>query len=234
MSEVKTQVAGSRLPGRKSGSLVVYVTDNEPARFELRVDTEAGDFIVVHDGIVYIAKTRKALEQHLLELVRAERKLTWTRYIVIDYEARAGTFGSGRSYELGRKRPDDPEISSLSLMWDVEDYSTAVQQPGQTRARTKTRRVYHTEMATDPNDPEYCLDNSHNESWSYDDKLPRGAVLYTPERLALLEEIRTALGKLDARLNEMFSGAPQAIAERIDKAIEQRGDRLLGPGSDDE
>lgn len=229
--KVKEQVAGSRLPGRKSGTLVVYVTDNEPARFDLRVDAEAGTFIVVYGGLLYIAATRKALERHMVELMREQRRLTWTRYIVIDYEAKRGTFGSGHTYSLGQNRPgDDPEISSLSLTWEVLDYSTAVQQPGQTKSRTKTRRVYHTDVATDPNDPEYCIESSHQETWNYDDKLPTGAVPYTAERHALLVDIRAALGKLDGRLNALFTGSPDELAIQLDTSS---GARLLTAGDDE-
>jgi hypothetical protein len=60
-----------------------------------------------------------------------------------------------------------------------------------------------------------------------DDKLPVGAVPWTAEREAFLREVLAALGKLDARMVELFRGDPDQLSRRLDAAVRQGSARLL-------
>jgi hypothetical protein len=60
-----------------------------------------------------------------------------------------------------------------------------------------------------------------------DDKLPVGAVPWTAERETFLREVLAALGKLDARMVELFRGDPNQLSRRLDAAVRQGSARLL-------
>jgi hypothetical protein len=64
------------------------------------------------------------------------------------------------------------------------------------------------------------------EEWE-DDVLPSGMLLWTPEREAVLAEIVASLGKLDARLLDLFTGDATALAGKIDAAAQTDPSRLL-------
>ena len=48
--------------------------------------------------------------------------------------------------------------------------------------------------------------------------MPPGTLVWTPEREALLVEVLAALGKLDSRLLDLFSGDVKQLASKIDAA----------------
>jgi len=64
------------------------------------------------------------------------------------------------------------------------------------------------------------------QEWD-DDKLPSGTLLWTKEREALLVDVVAALGKLDKRLVELFSGDAEALGRRIDSTAQGDPSRLL-------
>jgi hypothetical protein len=54
-----------------------------------------------------------------------------------------------------------------------------------------------------------------------------GPVPWTAEREAFLREVLAALGKLDARMVELFRGDPDQLSRRLDAAVRQGSARLL-------
>lgn len=206
----------------------VQIAQSEAATFELRVDVEAGDWIVVMESEIYRSADKETLHRYVRDLLKSQRAVTWTRYLVIDYEAEGpGNFGSRRRYSAADERYR--EIASISLDWEVWDYSDPIQHPGQSKPRIKSREVFIRDR--EPSDDDGIagrvwtndgdLPNEHygTEGWLHGDAIPSGAVLYTAERYALLREIRAAMARLDARLADLFRGAtPAELAAKLDRA----------------
>lgn len=209
-----------KLPGKKAGEMAVGVTGNEVARFELRVDTQAGTWIVVATDMMYTCSDKAILQSYMRELLRAQRKLNWTRYIVIDYEAEGpGSFGSRKRFTRKNREGGDYEVAGIRLDWEVFDISDPVKHPGQTKAMRKQRKVLSRGLVLDPNasnDADHDPIGYGYESWMRDDELPKGSVSFTSERHALLVEVRKALGQLDSRLAGVFASTGEALALRID------------------
>lgn len=229
------------MPGKKAGQLEIHVARSEMARLELRVDTKSGEWICVVDQLMYVSTDKAELERHVRDLLRSKRSITWTRYIVIDYEAEGpGGFSQRRRYDAGtRPLHARHEIAGIRLDWEIMDYSDPIQHPGQSNPRRKYRDVYESSVDSDPNVP--SDDDSYGlESWAREDKIPSGAIVYTPQRYALLKEIRRAMGELDAKLATLFAGGQSQVAAAMDRISLASGMAGLlaapnqGEGDDDE
>lgn len=222
---------GPRLPGRKAGSLRIRVAQSEYATFELRVDIERGDWIVAIGDSLYRCADKAKLEGYVEKLLQLQRAVTWTRYLVIDYEAEGpGDFGNRRRYAPDDKRRDrDVEVAAIRLDWEVWDYSDPIQHPGQTIPRRKSREVFiHERKAAELEEDEGIVWSNRDElpdeyysteGWLHDNKIPDGAVVFTPDRHALLRSIRAAMGRLDGKLVAVFNaGTPAELAAKLDRA----------------
>ncbi len=229
----------SQKPGRKIGKLRVTL-DRQVSRYkrasttvELRID-DTGLFWAEHDGEWYKAYTQAELEAQLKKAIDKTINLEWTRYIVVDYSANAwplndagrpNTSGYHISFDLARDRaeladPDDGQhiITGISLKWDVFEYSNSYALPEDKKKIVRMSRAVHEDGSTS------------SVSEESDDALPDGAVLWTAEREAFLRTVLEALGRLDAKMVELFRGAPDELAKKLDEARFFSADRLLGPG----
>jgi hypothetical protein len=240
-------VRPAKLPGRKAGELRVDVTrgGSESARFELRIDVAKGDWIAVADDMIYRSPDKAELERYLKDMVRRQRRITWTRYLVIDYEAEGpGEFGARPRYEPGAPRDGRGRsgylirhgIAGIRLDWKVIDISDPIQHPGQSKPRRKMREVTGERINPDPNAPksdEYD-DSYRNDGWERVDKLSVDRVLYTPERHQLLLEIRRAFGEIDAKLSAMFYAEDtEQLGTKLDLRIMAGLANVLPPGDAD-
>jgi hypothetical protein len=236
---VREEVRGDKLPGRGAGTISIHVAASESAHFALRVDVRSGDWIAVDETRLYRCPDKAHLERHMRDLVRAQRQVTWRRYLVVEYEAEGpGTFAHRKRYERGEERGDrHGGIGSIRLDWTVVDVSDSICNPGQGKPRRKDRLVYERSLRTDPDGSAGPDEHYGPEGWLRDDKLPEGAVPFTPERYRLLVEIRRALGELDRRLARLFDADdPDQLAAQIDRAASLAGftERLLPSGDPQE
>jgi hypothetical protein len=233
---------GGRMPGRKSKALVVRVESGEPQIFEMRVDDVPGDFIaVVSDGNgsgdYYVSKSRADLVNFMKEYAADQTVVGWERYLVVEYSATAvedsNDYDLDAEIEVKRARkkqsPQLDMVRTIQLDYDVWDYSTnAFTKPASgswdrgPRQELRRRKVYSPEDGDES--------RTGSPEWSGDDKPPRGAVPYSAERVAVIEEIQRALGKLDARMREFLGGDPKQLAKKLDAAIGDAS-RLLGDGT---
>lgn len=214
MVELKDKPSYGRVP-RKIGEVICKVGfksgyREETARFVLRLDEKAGDFIAEHGDFWYVSKSREALQTKMEEVARFTQALEWTRYIKIEYEATVPCSDSWRSYgsttELGvdDKRTKEQPIFGISLKWEIVEYSQAIRLPGDDGERYMTRDVNKDGEAS-----------SEQESKT---SLPAGLVIHTKEREELLQSIRAAFSALDKKMIDLFGGSPEQVAKRLDTA----------------
>lgn len=238
--KVEKKRAYGRMPGRKSKVLVIRIESGEPQIFEMRVDDIPGDFIAVvpdASGDYYTSKSRADLVAFMKEYAADQNVVSWKRYLVVEYSATAvedaNDYDLEAEIEVKRARkkqsPQLDMVRAIRLDYDVWDYSTNVfTKPanawGGGGQELRRRKVYS------PEDGDASRTGSPD--WSGGDTPPRGAVPYSAERVAVIEEIQRALGKLDARMREFFGGDPEDLGKKLDAAI---GDptRLLGDGTEE-
>jgi hypothetical protein len=239
-------------PGKKIGMLEVKL-DRQKTRYkwasvevELRFEITNGTFHAQYEGNWYAAKTKDALSEQIKAAATKSLSIEWKRYIQISYEAqgwpiedeksgRPATSGQYHSYSLddARTKFDDRittantrekhVICAVELHWSICEISEPYALPEEPKKLVRAKRSVDIwrwgadvgkEKIGDP------------EEWE-DDVLPIGTLLWTPEREALLAEVLAALGKLDARLVDLFSGDAKQLAEKIDAAAEADPSRLL-------
>jgi hypothetical protein len=182
----------------------------ERATFTLRLDTGKGEFIAEHGDILYVAKTREALQAKMNEVARATVDLRWTRYLEISYRAESDRrSNSWMDLDLGQRRKRSHRIYGLHLFWEVVEYSDEFSIPGSESKRMR-REV--------DEDGEFVNSSTVKE-------LPDGLVPFTTEREALLGSIVEALTALDARMVGLLRGSPNAVAARLDALTS--GQKLL-------
>lgn len=214
MVELKDKPSYGRAP-RKIGEMICKVGfkngyREETARFVLRLDEKAGDFIAEHGDFWYVSKSREALQAKMDEVARFTSSLEWTRYIRIEYEATVPYTDSWRSYgsttELGvdDKRDKNLPILGISLKWEIVEYSQAIHLPGDEGERYMMREV--------------DKDGDVKDEQESKTSLPAGLVVWTSERENFLKGIRLAFADLDKKMIALFGGTPEQVAKRLDTA----------------
>jgi len=235
--------------GKKIGTLEVKL-DHKKTRYqhasvevELRFDIADGTFWAQYEGNWYDADTKAALSEKIKISATRALSIEWKRYIQIDYQAegwpiedeksgRPATNGQYHTFAIdndrskfGRGHDEDDKfaICSVELHWTICEISEPYALPEEPSKRVRAKRSVGvwgwgsdkgTEKVGDP------------EEWE-DDVLPPGTVLWTPAREALLVEVIGALGKLDRRLVDLFSGDATQLAGKIDAAALTDASRLL-------
>lgn len=225
-----------RVPIRRKG---VEIKPKSYIDLPLRLD-QRGWFYATYAGVEYKAQTKATLEATLSNAVKKNLDLVWDRYLVIHYKADAHSLvKNGRhARQYGQVisfGPDDPRtnplterrrnlvdaddtavplaITSIELTWEIVEISrpySVPEQKGQIRAR---RHVFLGDPnADDEADREDTFGDPREEE---NDRLPPGAVLYTPEREALLLSIVEGLRILDSKLASLFSGDADALAQKL-------------------
>ena len=242
----------NRHPGKKIGVLEVKL-DRKKTRYqraavevELRFDITKGLFHAQWEGNWYDADTKDGLSEKIKVAATKALSIEWKRYIQIDYEAegwpivdektgRPANDGTYHTFEIdhdrskfGRGRDEDEKfaICSVKLHWSVCEISEPYALPEEPSKRVRAQRSVDVWTWGPDTGKEKIGDP---EEWE-DDVLPAGTLLWTPEREALLVEVVAALGKLDDRLVELFSGDAKLLGEKIDAAAQTDPGRLLGPG----
>ena len=256
-----------RTPGKKVGKLRVKL-DRAATRYkslsievDLRLDVASGKFYALYEGQLYGGSTKDELADKVREAATKTIELEWTRYLVVDYEARAwplegdsGRPESSGSYEslsidddrAGLTTPDPDAtrhharfrpcvVTSIDLHWLVCEISDAYPLPEDKAKRVRMRREVDCKLIDRDDDGRETYEEVVGTMYEQDDdKLPRGAVPWTAEREALLREVLAALGKLDARMVELFRGDPDSLARQLDAVTRSSAARLLVSGDDDD
>lgn len=244
-------------PGKKIGTLEVKL-DRKKTRYkwasvnvELRFEITHGTFHAQYEGNWYSAKTKDDLAEQIKAAATKSLSIEWKRYIQISYEAqgwpiedeksgRPATSGQYHTYDLDDDRAKFDErvttagvrekhaICAIELHWTICEISEPYALPEEPKKLVRAKRSVEvwrwgadvgTEKIGEP------------EEWE-DDVLPSGTLLWTAEREALLAEVVASLGKLDARLLELFSGDAPALAAKIDAATQTDPSRLLAAPAD--
>lgn len=184
------------------------------ASFVLRLNSVTGDFIAEYGDHQYVSKSRDALKAKMDEVARVTLDLKWSRYLLIKYEAEVpykDNWMSTTTLGIDVPRSKDQIVYGIQLTWEVVEYSDAIQLPGQGE-RFMKREV------GDDGEP-----SGVQETVS---ELPDGLVPYTKGREETLLRLRAALGVVDAKMVELFRGAPDRVARMLDST--GSGALLLG------
>ncbi len=248
-----------RAPGRKIGTLRVKL-ERRTSRYqyssleiELRLDVSSGTFCAWYEGAWYFAKTKDELSDQIRQAAQKTIDVQWTRYLIVDYEARAWPLDgdSGRPktdghYETLSVEEDrahlarDPQadtwsdrngtrvVTSIDLHWHVCEFSTPYALPEDPKKTVRMRREVNCQRDdVDDDGRETYREVVGAPSEQDDDRLPAGAVPWTAEREALLREVLAALGRLDQRMVQLFRGDPDQLAQQLDTAAQRDPARLL-------
>lgn len=247
----------SKHPGKKIGTLEVKL-DRKKTRYkwasvnvELRFEMTRGTFHAQYEGNWYSAKTKDELAEQIKIAATKSLSIEWTRYIQISYEAqgwpiedensgRPATSGQYHTYGLDddRTKFDDRittantrekhVICAVELHWSICEISEPYALPEEPRKLVRSQRSVDVwRWGADIGKEKI----GEPQEWE-DAVLPPGTLLWTPEREAVLAEIVAALGKLDARLLELFTGDADKLAGKIDAAAQNDPSRLLAAGSE--
>jgi hypothetical protein len=242
----------NKQPGKKLGTLKVKL-DRKKDRYkwasvdvDLRFEITNGTFYAQYEGNWYSAKTKDDLAEKIKIAAAKALSIEWKRYIQISYEAqgwpiedekseRPAMSGQYHTYDLDDNRTKFDErvtsadihekhaICAIALHWSICEISEPYALPEEPKKLVRAKRSikiwrWGTNVGTEK--------IGEPEEWE-DDVLPSGTLLWTPEREALLAEIVTALGKLDARLLDLFTGDEHILAAKIDAAAQTDPSRLL-------
>jgi hypothetical protein len=226
--------------GKKIGELAVKL-DRKKSRYQhasvvvdLRFDITHGTFWAQYEGNWYDADTKAELTEKIKIAATRVLSIEWRRYLQIDYEAdgwpiedarsgRPASNGQYHTFQIDHDRsrfghgssPNEPfAICSVKLHWSVCEISEPYALPEDPKKRVRARRSVDVVEWGDDKGRERIGDP---EEWD-DDVLPLGTLLWTPEREALLASVLAALGDLDRRLVELFSGDACQLANKIDAA----------------
>lgn len=238
--------------GKKIGNLSVPL-DRKKTRYkrasvevELRFDLVTGTFWAQYEGNWYSADTKDDLAAQIKVAATKALSIEWKRYLQISYEAhgwpiadeksgRPETSGQYHTFEIDHDRSkfgfsyDNDEdnryaICAIELHWSLCEISEPYALPEDPNKRVRAKRKVDVWDHGPDTGKEQIGDP---EEWE-DDVLPPGTLLWT-EREALLAEVVAALGRLDARLVDLFRGDADALAEKIDAAEQTDPSRLLAP-----
>jgi hypothetical protein len=235
--------------GKKIGVLEVML-DRKKTRYqqasvnvELRFDITHGTFWASYEGRWYDADTKDGLAEKIKVAATKALSVEWKRYIQVNYEAegfpiadetsgRPAMHGTYHTFAIdhdrskfGRGRDENEKfaICSVKLQWSICEISEPYALPEEPRKRVRARREVDV-WAWGPDTGKEKIGDP--EEWE-DDVLPPGTLLWTAEREALLRMVIEALGGLDARLVELFSGNADQLAGKIDAAATADASRLL-------
>lgn len=224
--------------GKKIGTLVVRL-DRKKDRYhhaevttDLRFELSSGTFFADWEGKTYEAKSKDALSAQIKVVATKLLSFNWTRYIFIDYEAkgwpledekvgRPTTDGQYTTFELDdvRGKIDRYEkklfvVCGIDLHWSLADVSDPYPLPESPGTLVRSCRSVDVWNYGEKKGQQHF---GEPREWK-DATLPAGAVPWTPEREALLAKVLRALGRLDARMVELFQGSGDALAKRLDAA----------------
>jgi hypothetical protein len=190
--------------GRKAGDLKIsFEVDgtHHQATFPLRVDVDKGRFIAIDGDVQYIGETKAELVEHMKKIAASKVALTWTRYIEISYQVGVLKGPHRRSHSgLGPDDEREGPVSSISLDFDVVEYSNKFETPG--RAPGIARRKIDDDGK--PYDEE--------RHWT----VPEDVIPFSQERLDALRHIQAAMTAIDDRMRALFAGKAKTIAARLD------------------
>jgi len=240
--------------GKKIGKLEVKL-DRKKTRYQrasvevdLRFDIADGTFWAQYEGNWHSADTKDGLAEKIKVAATKALSIEWKRYIQVDYEAegwpiadqksgRPAANGTYHTFEIdhdrdkfGRGRDEDEKfaICAIKLHWSICEISEPYALPEEPRKRVRAKRAVDVWTWGPDTGKEKVGDP---EEWE-DDVLPPGTLLWTTDREALLVEVVAAIGKLDTRLVELFSGDAKQLGEKIDAATQTDPARLLGSGNE--
>lgn len=196
-------------PPKKIGTMVCdtgvrvgYGTSN--ATFVLRLEND-GTFIAEHGDFWYKSKSRDALKAKMDQVAKVTLDLKWERYLAVEYKAEVAnseTWRGGRGeLDIDDQRKKDTVVYGINLQWSVVEYAGPIQLPD-------LGERYMKRDVDEDGKPESAQESVPN--------LPDGLVLYTEEREATLLRLRAALASVDAKMVELFRGAPDRVAEQLD------------------
>ncbi|HSX22398.1 MAG TPA: hypothetical protein VLE97_06435 [Gaiellaceae bacterium] len=241
----------SQRPGKKIGTLKVTL-DRKKTRYkwasvdvELRFEMKRGTFHAQYEGNWYEAKTQDELSDQIKAAATKALSIEWKRYIQIDYEAeghpiedpksgRPAISGTYHTFEInedrskfgrGRDENEPFAICAVKLQWTICEISEPYALPEEPRKLVRARRPVSIRDYGSDRGTEQIGDQ---EEWE-DDVLPPGTLLWTPEREAVLVEILAALGRLDAKLVDLFRGDENILAGKIDAAQADASRLLAAP-----
>jgi len=235
--------------GKKIGTLTVTL-DRKKTRYkwasvdvELRFDLKSGKFHAQWEGNWYSAATKDELTAHIKAAATKTLAIEWKRYIQIAYEAkgwpiedpksgRPATSGNYHEFEIDDDRSkfggraEKYAICSIELHWSLCEISEPYNLPEDSNKRVRAQRAVDVWTWGPDTGKEKIGDPQEWEN----DVLPSGTFLWTPEREAFLAKVVGALGKLDRRLVDLFSGDVEQLAGKIDAASQTDPNRLLEGG----
>ncbi len=196
-------------PPKKIGTMVCdtgvrvgYGTSN--ATFVLRLEND-GTFIAEHGDFWYCSKSRDALKAKMDQVAKVTLDLKWVRYLAVKYKAQVAHSDTWRGgygeLDLDDQRKKDTVVYGINLQWSVVEYAGPIQLPD-------LGERYMKRDVDEDGKPESAQESVPN--------LPDGLVLYTEEREATLLRLRAALASVDAKMVELFRGAPDRVAEQLD------------------
>lgn len=248
--------------GKKIGKLVIRLdrviqkvrwggSGDHRAEFsvDLRFDFHTGEFHVEHDGKWYSAKTKEALETKVKKAVERTIDLVWERYLVVSYEAAVRPVdpvlnnpdgSTSNTYSIKHERDDLVKrsirhgtetkhvVAGIDLTWQIVEYTKPWARPESGKLVRSKRDV---RSGWDGDERREFIDDPYENS---DDELPDGAVLWTKEREDLLHEILAMLGKLDAKMVELFRGGADELAKKLDAAQLDPSRLLAAPPAEPE
>lgn len=219
----------ARAEGKKVGQLVVEAGETK-GKFDLRLDIHRSEFLCVHQGVTYKAGTVDALRDVMRKVVTEESRITWTRYIEIEYSSS----GPDHRYSSDRKDLDERAPSytkELRLDWEVVEYSNPHIPVGDD---DEDMVVLEREVGSDgkPGDVKrrhrvVTGRGRHRDTNSF--KIPAHAVPFTPERLELLVQLRNALTHVDRKLRGFFGSTAETIIAALDGGLASLGLPALPP-----
>lgn len=185
-----------------TGVRVGYGTSK--ATFVLRLEND-GTFIAEHGDFWYKSKSHDALKAKMDQVAKVTLDLKWARYLAVEYKAQvASDAGWHRGYmdiDLDDQRKKDTVVYGINLQWSVVEYAGPIQLPD-------LGERYMKRDVDEDGKPESAQESVPN--------LPDGIVPYTEEREATLLRLRAALASVDAKMVELFRGAPDRVAEQLD------------------
>lgn len=203
----------AKVPGKKIGPLWIDL-NGQRIQLDLRVDTRNGRFYTEHEGQVFDAATVDELRAKAAPAVEVSQGLTWTRYIVIDYQSTDAA--SSRSWNEDRDLTDKPPafVKAIRLHWTVKDFSNK-----HVPTRCDEEVILERDVLDDgTTDLPSVASRTHGRGpHRKHATLPDGAILYTPEREAALRDIRMRMTALDRQLRAVLAGDPAEVGTRLEQ-----------------
>jgi hypothetical protein len=220
LSEEEERTMSKKLRGRKAGKMEIKIPGPDGGSstrldVEIRIDVEKGDVLCEVDAQLYTADTIDELKKLVADALAASQRVTWKRYLLIDYSAQVKPRPSRTTWYHGSEtvgldadnQPEpDAETYGVTLRWREAYLSSPFVAPGDDKPHRLEARVNEHDGSRGSTLPD-----------RKSEKIPRGAILWSPERLAFLEELRGKLGHLDRRMRQVFVGERDEVEANIDR-----------------